>query len=78
MGRENSRTRRRTSESPPAFGTVSVAALDPTPSRYVAGREKQPSIPLALRQIPIEYQVVLDAWAAELAHGVRNLNPPAR
>lgn len=59
--RNHLRSKRR-KDDPIDFGTVSAAAMDPTPSRYVAGREEQQAILLGLRQIPLEYQVVLELY----------------
>ncbi len=53
---------KRRKDDPVDFGTVSAAALDPTPSVYVAGRQEQQTILLALRQIPLMYQVVLELY----------------
>ena len=63
------------------FGTVSVHDLDPSPSLVVAQSEEQRLLLEALRQIPIDMQVVLElhywermsdteiARALDLAHG---------
>ncbi len=59
--RNHLRSKRR-KDDPLDFGTVSAAALDPTPSLYVAGREEQQAILLALRQIPLTYQIVLELY----------------
>lgn len=59
--RNHLRSKRR-KDDPLDFGTVSAAAMDPSPSRYVAGREEQQIILLALRQIPVDYQVVLELY----------------
>jgi len=57
--RNHLRSKRR-KDDPVDFGTVSAAALDPTPSRYVAGREEQQTILFALRELPLDFQVVLE------------------
>ena len=59
--RNHLRSKRR-KDDPVDFGTVSAAALDPTPSVYVAGRQEQQTILLALRQIPLMYQIVLELY----------------
>jgi RNA polymerase sigma-70 factor (ECF subfamily) len=57
--RNHLRTKRR-KQDPLDFGTISAAAIDPTPSGFVAQREERQAILLALREIPIQYQVILE------------------
>lgn len=42
------------------FGTVSVQALDPSPSQVAARQDEQRLLLAALRNVPLDYQVVLE------------------
>ncbi|MEL6343472.1 MAG: RNA polymerase sigma factor [Myxococcota bacterium] len=50
------------SRSPIDFSLISAVALDPSPSRLVARREEEQLLLDALRQIPVEYQIVLELF----------------
>lgn len=58
------------------FGTVSAVDLDPSPSRVIAERDEQQVLLVALRKIPVEYQIVLelvyweDMTAVEIAEAL--------
>lgn len=42
------------------FGVVSALDLDPTASSFMAARDEERLLLLALRRIPVEYQVILE------------------
>lgn len=51
---------RRTDRARIDFGTVSVADLDPSPSRLLAARDDQRRLLAAMRGLPLQLQVVLE------------------
>ena len=53
------------------YQTVSVAALDPSPSKIIAAHDEQRLLLQALRSIPLDYQVILELvyWEGMTAAG---------
>ena len=53
------------------YQTVSVAALDPSPSRIIAAHDEQRLLLQALRSIPLDYQIILELvyWEGMTAAG---------